>query len=87
MAFQSGTSFYLTCFEKIDAVETEFFSPFIKIGPIKREDEGVSRCLTGRRENYKIFLTPSRCGSMVEQRIRNAQVSGSNPLAGSIGNG
>ena len=50
----------------------------------KRAFSGRDQCLTGGRESYRIFVVLSRCGSMVEQRIRNAQVSGSSPLAGSI---
>ena len=34
--------------------------------------------------DYNIFCTMCRCSSVVEQRIRNARVGGSNPLSGSI---
>ena len=33
--------------------------------------------------DYNIFCTMCRCSSVVEQRIRNARVGGSNPLSGS----
>ena len=32
---------------------------------------------------YNVFCTMCRCSSVVEQRIRNARVGGSNPLSGS----
>ena len=33
--------------------------------------------------DYNVFCTMCRCSSVVEQRIRNARVGGSNPLSGS----